>query len=147
MSEKPYEVFEHTADVGLRIYGATVPDLFLNAVKGFFHLVAPQLSVCEITFPFPPPPKLTKIDLTAPSQEELLVYWLNEFIYYFFTKRFFPETLKIDILEQDSLVSEVFFKKCSQTCPIELEVKAATYHNLSIKKFGKRYQAEVVFDI
>lgn len=147
MSEKSYEVFEHTADIGLKIYGASVADLFLNAVKGLFHLIAPQLSVCEIAFPFPSPPKLIKIDLTAPSQEELLVYWLNEFIYYFFTKKLFPETLKIDILEQDSLVSEVSLKKCSQTCPIELEVKAATYHNLSIKKFGKIYQAEIIFDI
>ncbi|HVG36893.1 MAG TPA: archease, partial [Thermoplasmata archaeon] len=35
-----YEEIEHTADVGIRAYGATLNELFANAAEGMFSLVA-----------------------------------------------------------------------------------------------------------
>ena len=36
---KEFELIEHTADVGLRVYGKDLPDLFANAAKGLFSLI------------------------------------------------------------------------------------------------------------
>ena len=35
----PYEVIEHTADIGLKIWGKDLPSLFRDAAEGFFDLV------------------------------------------------------------------------------------------------------------
>ncbi len=41
--QKPYEVFEHTADVGLHAYGSTLSELFIHAAQGMESLmVAPE---------------------------------------------------------------------------------------------------------
>jgi len=37
---KPYEVFEHTADVGLDAYGGSLEELFVNAAKGRIWLTS-----------------------------------------------------------------------------------------------------------
>ena len=40
---KPYEVFEHTADIGLQAYGSTLSELFIHAAQGMESLmVAPE---------------------------------------------------------------------------------------------------------
>ncbi len=147
MAERPFEIIEHTADIGLRIFAATLPDLFINAVHGLFHLIAPQLTICDQPLPFPPPPRLKKIELSAPTQEELLVYWLNEFIFYFFTKDLFPAAMKIAELADDFLLAEIDFKKRSRACPVAMEIKAATYHGLSISRKSGSYRAEVILDV
>ncbi|GER91602.1 hypothetical protein KDW_57640 [Dictyobacter vulcani] len=40
---KPYEVFEHTADIGIHAYGSTLEELFIHAAEGMESLmVAPE---------------------------------------------------------------------------------------------------------
>ena len=36
---KPYELIDHTADVGLRAFGKTLPELFRNAAIGLFEMM------------------------------------------------------------------------------------------------------------
>ena len=38
MDRPPYEILEHTADVGLKVYGGTLPELFANAGRGLVML-------------------------------------------------------------------------------------------------------------
>lgn len=137
----PYRQIEHTADVGLEIYGNTIRELFLNSVKGLFHLISPGL-------------KTTKgrrnpvtIELEAPTPEELLVHWLNEFIYNFFVKGLFPKAIRINELKGKNIEAEVEFANYSKAQKISLEIKAATYHDLSIQRINNKYQARVIFDV
>jgi len=40
---KKYEFIEHTADLGLKAYGASIEELFVNAAEGLFDaLVSPK---------------------------------------------------------------------------------------------------------
>ena len=39
---KPYEVFEHTADIGLQAYGSTLSELFIHAAQGMESLMVAQ---------------------------------------------------------------------------------------------------------
>ena len=36
---KRYELIDHTADVGLRAFGKTLPELFRNAAIGLFEMM------------------------------------------------------------------------------------------------------------
>lgn len=143
----PYRQIEHTADVGLEIYGNTIEELFINSLKGLFHLISPELEVAGQPKVFPEKLHPTVIELTALTQEELLVHWLNEFIYNFFVKGIFPKVIRIVQLVGKRLRAEVEYNKYSKALPIFLEVKAATYHNLSIKKIDSKYRARVIFDV
>src|SRR5260221_3561559 len=43
MTSQPYEVFEHTADIGLYAYGDTLAELFMHTAQGMESLmVAPE---------------------------------------------------------------------------------------------------------
>lgn len=143
----PYRELEHTADLGLEIYGATIDELFINGVKGLFHFISPNLSVAEEPKAFPEKTLFKIVELDAFTQEELLVHWLNEFIYNFFVKNIFPKAIKIISLTEKTLRAEVEYNRYSKALDISLEVKAATYHNLSIKRTDSIYQASVIFDV
>lgn len=144
---KPYQIIEHTADIGLKIYGNTLQELFSNAIKGLFSLICPSLNVCEEKSVFLSLKHLTIVELTAPAEEELLVYWLNEFIYYFFLKNSYPKQIEIDKLEEGKIRARVDLGKRAKTIPIDTEIKSTTYHDLSIKKINNHWQAQVIFDI
>jgi len=73
--EKPFEIIEHTADVGIIAYGLDLKQTFSNAALGLFSLITE--------------PDLTRdilqrdLELSAIDKENLLVTWLNELIYMF----------------------------------------------------------------
>jgi SHS2 domain-containing protein len=142
-----YHELEHTADVGLKVYGETIEELFINGVKGLFHLISPGLKVAcsQDVFPHGLPKNI--IELESSTQEELLVHWLGEFIYIFFVKKLYPKNVKFENLTENNLRAEVEFNKYNKDLPINLEIKAATYHNLSIKSVDNIYQADVIFDV
>lgn len=142
----PYRQIEHTADVGLEIYGGSIGELFINAVKGLFHLISPGLEIAKQPQVFQEGSP-SVIELSALDKEELLVHWLNEFIYDFFVKGIFPQTIRIDLLKGKNLRAEAGFSRYSKELKINLEIKAATYHNLSIKNINNRYQVRVIFDV
>ena len=49
MVSKPYEVFEHTADIGLHVFGDTLPELFVHAAQGMESLLVEPASVQAVT--------------------------------------------------------------------------------------------------
>lgn len=143
----PYRELEHTADIGLEIYGGTINELFINGLKGLFHFISPELEAAGPPQVFPPKKRPTVIELSALTQEELLVHWLNEFIYSFFVKKIYPKTIRITQLAEKNLRTEIEFDRYSEALKINMEVKAATYHNITIRKIEGKYRARVIFDV
>ncbi len=37
---KEFEILEHTADIGIAAYGKTKREVFINAAKGMFEIIA-----------------------------------------------------------------------------------------------------------
>lgn len=136
---KKFEPFEHTADVGLKIYGKDLKDLFINAAIGLFSFITDLKKV--------KPRTKIKISLKEENQEELLIRWLNELIFQFSAHNFIPKEFKIDkITDKDILVQAYGEKVDLSKHKILSEIKAATYHELEIKKTAKVLQAKVIFD-
>ena len=75
---KRYEEIPHTADIGVRVYGADLKELFKNAAFSMFDIIADLEGIKgSVT---------VDVDLKADSPEELLVNWLDELLYNFYTK-------------------------------------------------------------
>ena len=140
-----YEIIPHTADIGLRVFGRDVKELFSNAAGGMFSLVIGEQSEFF-------PREETKIKVSGLSAEELLVSWLSELLYKLTEERWLGIEFEISSLGERE--SKFFLTAAvkGQTIdynkiPFKREIKAVTYHNLVIKKTGDGYSTEIIFDV
>lgn len=145
---KEFELIDHTADLKLRVYGTSLEQLFINALKGMFQSVHPLSSFCtsqEDTIVCTSLPKKHTITLDSPDTVSLLVDFLSEALYLSDVHNEAYLDAKINILTATHLESEIF------GIPIErfrdFEIKAVTYHDLSITHTKGIWQTDIVFDI
>lgn len=138
--DRPFEIFDHTADIGIIAYGTDISELFANAALGLFNLMVDLDNLRENVEHV--------VQLSAEDKETLLVEWLNELIYIFDVERLAFKRFKIDELTDNTLTAKCFGEKVDpQRHNIMREIKAATYHMLQINKQNGIYQARIIFDI
>jgi SHS2 domain-containing protein len=138
--EKAFEIIDHTADIGIAAWGDTIPELFTNAALGMFSLILETDINGES--------EQYKIELRSPDRESLLVDWLNELLFLFSTKNLVFKRFTFDLLSETDLTATCIGDKVNLHKEImQREIKAATYHMLSIDKVVNGYKAQVIFDI
>lgn len=136
---KDFEVLEHTADVGIRAYGADIMEAFANAARGLFSLITELDDIEEV--------EEREIELTADDQKSLLVNWLNELIYLFDTENIVFKRFDITQLDDTRLKAKCYGEIADTSRhKIKTGVKGATYHMLGIER-SNGYKVEVLFDI
>ena len=137
---KRYEQFSHTADVGVRVFGKTLKELFENAAFAMFDILADLEGLKgEIVQDF---------ELTAPNHEELLISWLDELLYNFYTKSVIFYKFEVKELSGDILRAKAFGRLVSKNRNrLKTEIKAATYYNLKIIKKDDYYEVAIIFDV
>ena len=137
---KRYEQFSHTADIGVRVYGKSLKELFENAAFAMFDIIADLENLSGDT--------LETFYLEAPGREELLVTWLDELLYSFYTKQLIFFKFQIDELDEKRLKATAFARPVgANRNRLKTEIKAATYSDLKIKKSGGRFEVEIIFDV
>jgi len=137
--EKEFEILDHTADVGIIAYGASVNQAFANAAKGLFSLITELDSIEELF--------QRDIELVAPDRESLLVEWLNELIYLFDVENVVFKRFDITELNDTRLKARSYGEKVdSSKHKLKMGVKAATYHMLKVDKTNG-CKVQVLFDI
>lgn len=146
---KNYELIEHTADVGVRVKGADLKELFKNAALAMFDIIAerkprdPSYSAGATGQKLP---VRYIIKQKAENLEELFVNWLNELLSLSATKEKIFCEFKFKRLDEQNFEAEVV--GCDiQNYKVNTEIKAATYHQLKIEQTQSAWQAEVIFDV
>ena len=140
---KEFEILEHTADIGIAAYGKTKREVFINAAKGMFEIIAGETKNLKENF-------YDKIKLEADNLEGLLFAWLNELLYISETKLVILNKFEIKDLSNNKIGAEVRGMKINPpSVKIKKEIKAVTYHRLEIKKDEESglWRARVIFDI
>ena len=140
---KEFEILEHTADIGIAAYGKNKREVFINAAKGMFEIIAGETKNLKENF-------YDKIKLEADNLEGLLFAWLNELLYIGETKFVVLSKFKIKELSDYQIKAEIGGIKINRLDrKIEKEIKAVTYHRLEIKKDEESglWRAQVIFDI
>jgi len=135
-----FTLFEHTADLGLRVEAESLESLFIDAARGLLAmLVANPEAVRSL--------QTKAITLTADEPSYLLFDWLSELLYAF-------ETEKLLLAEFDLQIQNNHLAATCRGEPMDLtrhqmdhEVKAITYHGLKLKKNPDAWHAEVIVDI
>jgi SHS2 domain-containing protein len=135
----PFEVIDHTADIGIIARGSDLAALFCNAAAGMLSLLTDVDTLRQDT--------TRGIRLEANDRETLLVAWLNEILYIIYTEKLI--LCKFDILIDGNRLAA----KCAgqelepKDHRIGREIKAATYHDLEIVERDGEYSAKIIFDI
>ena len=138
---KKYELIEHTADVGIRVKARTLKALFSRAAEAMFDIIAEKKHSLDH-----PTTQETLIKQSADNPEELFINWLNELLSLSSAEEIIFSVFKIKKIGAKNLEAKVIGID-SKYYRINSEIKAATYHQLKIKKNTFGYQAEVIFDV
>jgi SHS2 domain-containing protein len=137
--DKGFDLIEHTADVGIRAYGATKPEAYANAARAMFSLITDLKKIREVTF--------RDITVTAPDPEVLAVEWLNELIYFFDSEQMLFREFVINKLTDTEIQARCFGEKADRPRhDIKRGIKSATYHMLKVEHTD-RYVVQVLLDI
>jgi SHS2 domain-containing protein len=137
---KPFEIIEHTADIGIVAYGTDIKQVYANAALGLFNLMADLDNLKEGV--------KREIELSAEDVEVLLVQWLNELIYISEVEHVIFKRFEIIELSNTRLKATCFGEKIKAgQHRLKREIKAATYHMLKLNKENGRYQVRIIFDI
>jgi SHS2 domain-containing protein len=137
-----YELIDHTADVGIRVEGESLAELFEHAAEGLFGIMIEKKRSGTPAIEVP-------ISLEAPAVDQLLVRWLSELLFVFETRRLVFSKFFIDEISETRLEALAFGAKYDSTRHRQkLEIKAVTYHHIKVEQREQGpWQAEVIFDI
>lgn len=140
MMRPPYDVFEHTADVGLHAYGQTLPELFRNAAAGMESLmVAPEQVELKVN---------REVSVEGHDLVSLLVSWLNELIFLFDTEYLLLRQFEITNFTGTHLQATVSGEPYdSERHDLSSAIKAVTWHEASVESEAEGYKARIIFDI
>ncbi len=130
-----YEEVQHTADWALRVWAPDLAGLLEQAARGMYDLSGIRLKEGMR--------EMRSLKVESTDSEGLLVNFLCELLHF---------------AEQEGLAFDKFDLAVSETALIanlaggpvaerKKEIKAVTYHNLSIEKNSQGLQAEIVFDV
>ena len=137
---KRYEQFPHTADIGVRVYGKDLKELFENAAFAMFDIIADLENLSGDT--------TETFELEAPNKDELLVAWLDELLYNFYTKQLIFFDFKVEELTENKLRAQAIGRPVgANRNRLKTEIKAATYSGLNIKRSDEGYEVEIIFDV
>jgi SHS2 domain-containing protein len=135
-----YEVFEHTADIGLHAYGATLADLFIHAAQGMESLMVPPEQVRSVT--------RREIAVTGHDTVALLIEWLNELIYLFDTAHLLFHDFEIDAITETRVTGRAFGEPYdAERHELSSAIKAVTWHEAAVDRTASGYRARIIFDI
>ncbi len=135
-----YEVFEHTADVGLRVRADSVEDLFADAAAGLLSLMVANPESVEGVLE-------RTIEVQSDAIDLLLFDWLSELLFVFESDGLLLSQFEIGV------TGTTLVAKCRGELMnlgkhrMDHEVKAVTYHQLQVEQIDGSWVAEVILDI
>ncbi len=138
----------HTADIKVRVYGATKEELFAHALEAMFQVARPLVLDAELRDDRLVPKSLPlqrSIEIIALDDENLLVDFLSSALC-------LSDTYNEAYFHTDIKLSTPFQLNATlYGVPItgfeSSEIKAVTYNELRIEKTIYGWQTDIVFDI
>jgi len=135
-----YEFINHTADLGIRVRGLSLKELFENAARAMFDLIV-DLDTVKTR-------NQMAIEIRGEQREELLADWLRDLLYRYNGDKYLLKEFKIEKISPRGLKARVRGEKLDMSRHnLKREIKAVTYHGLEIRKLNRQWQAQIIFDI
>jgi SHS2 domain-containing protein len=135
-----FEILDHTADIGLIVYGEDLKTLFENAGEAFFHLITDLRKVRRRVE--------RRIEVRGEALERLMVDWLSELLYLHDVENLLFKGFKVESVGEEGLKAIVKGEPFQEGLHvIKTEVKAVTYHRIEVRKENEKWRAQIIFDL
>ncbi len=136
-----FEFFDHTADIGVRVYGNSLGELFENAARAMYEALG-RLHKSESNL-------RKSIELQTASAEDLLHDWLADLLYEIEVNHVVYDVFEIHELTPHRLKAALRGGRIDFTrSQTNEEIKAVTYHQLRIESQPDgSWRATVIFDV
>lgn len=136
-----FELFDHTADLGLRVQAATLDQLLIEAARGLLAMLVANPAAVR-------PVQTRTIELPAGEASYLLFDWLSELLYAFESERLLLCEFDVQIAS-GRLTATCRGEPMDETRHhMDHEVKAITYHALRVEQQpDSTWTAELIVDI
>ena len=138
-SNKYYEILEHTADIGIKITGNSLTEIFWKAVHATADLLSGGIEIQPVIE--------RGFSAKEENRETALVSILEEIIYFFEKELFLPSVCSVHIENDQYEINMKGNFVTAEDIKNGTELKAVTYHLLEIKEVGDEYEATVIFDV
>jgi SHS2 domain-containing protein len=140
VSPKRFEVLDHTADIGLIIYGRDLKALFENGGEALFHLITDLKRVRGRVE--------KRVVIREKELKLLMVAWLNELLYFHDTQNLLFSEFEVGSVGNDGLSALAKGEPFQEgTHVIKTQVKAVTYHQVEVRKENRGWRAQVILDL
>lgn len=140
MAEPLFREIEHTADLGIEVEADTSGELFRRAGLAIFSLMV-SLEGVEAR-------EEREETVQAEGWEDLLHDWLSRLLLSFLQEGFIAATITIDDIDSTHVRARLVGEKLDyKRHNFETEIKAVTYHQLSVTCENGRWRARVIFDV
>jgi SHS2 domain-containing protein len=137
---KNYKILDHTADIGIEVWGKTKKDALANTVEAMFDLLADSNNVNVV--------QEKQLNISGADMADMLINLLREALYLFHAQAWLCKKCEILELNKEKIVAsfsgEPYDAKKHQ---LKMEIKAVTYHTLKIERVDKGWRARVIFDV
>jgi SHS2 domain-containing protein len=135
-----YEVIDHTADVGIVVRAASLPELFETAAEGMFSFIVDPAGVENRAW--------LERRVEADDLEGLLVAWLNDLLTVLAAEAFVPKVFVVDEVSERRVRATIHGEPVDPgRHRFRLDVKAATYHQLQVARADDGWTARIIFDV
>jgi SHS2 domain-containing protein len=133
-----YEVFEHTADIGIRVLAPDLDTLFREAAEALVALVVEDP---------PDEGELRDFALEGQRLDWLLFDWLSEILYVVDAERLVPGGFEVELCGTRLAARARVQPLDPAGGRLAHEVKAVTYHGLVVEEHARGWRAEFIVDV
>ena len=135
-----YEIFDHTADLGLRIRAGELNELFEDAARALFSVIVSNVNeIC--------PTEQVRLEIEAEGREDMLHDWLSELLYIFHTKHMIFSQFTAEVGDTKVTGTATGEPIDQARHEIDAEIQAITYHGLKVEHDKAGWLAEVIVDV
>ena len=134
-----YSIIDHTADLGIIVEGTDEKNLFIRAAYAMTDLmVKGDISTKTV---------IKDVLVEGEDLPDLMVRWLGEILYLFDGENLIVNSIKIKSISPTKLKSTLTLTSFeTEHHQVIREIKAVTYHQISVDKVNDGWEARVIFD-
>jgi len=136
----PYELIDHTADIGIHVTGGNIKDLFETAARAMYEQIVDmdQLKGSHTR----------KFQVSGIDRADLLINFLRELLSAWTIDNLLVKQIYINEIDNNHLTADI---TCDTYIPktheILMDIKAVTYHGISVDRTDDGWQATIIFDV
>lgn len=136
----PYELIDHTADIGIRATGEDIKDLFETAARAMCEQIADTAMLKG--------DHTRQLQVAGIDREDLLINFLRELLCFWTIDTQLVKQVYINEIDNNHLTANIIYDTyIPETHEILMDIKAVTYHGISVEQINDGWDATIIFDV